>query len=552
MNIGEMQRKLSEKAETAPEHRFENLYSLLCHREWLTLAHDYVAQNAGSLTAGCDGITMKDFDKTLETQLQSLVVDLKAQRFEPSPVRRVYIPKAHGKVRPLGILAIRDRIVQEAVRMILEPIYEADFSQYSYGFRPNRCTMDAIRCITNFTKEHIKFFWIIEGDLASYFDTINHRKLLKLLRHRIKDDALLTLIWKFLRAGVMEKKLFRETYTGTPQGGILSPLLANVYLHPLDKYMTRYTGLSPWEKQQRRRKGQANYVYARYCDDFVVLCNGTKEQAEALRQELATYLHSALKLTLSRDKTKVTHINEGFKFLGFWIQRKMGHKGMTTKVLIPKEAFDHCLNQVRTVTDDSTHKDSVSMKILALNRVISGWCHYYRYTSRASTEFHKLEYKVFWYMIHWLGRKFRLKTPDVIRRFYKGDSLAFEKYRLTKATEIKTKRYTKRFIKPNPYTTQPVEITREAGPVDLHWMVYEKRSGTADLRLQVLERDRYRCQICGQGALTQSTAQMDHRRPMRRFKLPVNANRLENLWTLCIPCHKTKTKTDQQAESLVP
>jgi group II intron reverse transcriptase/maturase len=213
--------------------------------DWLRLAHDYVAQNAGSITAGCDGINMSLFDENLERNLQQLAEELKSGTFEPFPVRRVYIPKTNGRFRPLGIPSIRDRIVQEALRMVLEPIYEARFSQYSFGFRPNRCTMDAIRCILWSTQESKRFFWIVEGDIASYFDTINHRKLLKVLRRRIDDKRLLELVWRFLRAGVMEGKLFRDTKRGTPQGGIISPLLANIYLNELDEYMR--TQLRPCE-----------------------------------------------------------------------------------------------------------------------------------------------------------------------------------------------------------------------------------------------------------------------------------------------------------------
>jgi RNA-directed DNA polymerase len=220
VDVGEMQRKLSLWAAQDKTLRFYDLYHLLYDPAWLRLAHDDVAQNAGSVTAGCDGVTMDRFDEALEANLQHLAEELKSETFEPSPVRRVHIPKPNGKVRPLGIPAMKDRIVQEAMRMILEPIFEADFSSYSFGFRPTRRTMDAIKCITWSTQESKKFFWVIEGDISSYFDTINHRKLLKRLRRRIKDEKLLRLIWKFLRAGVMEGKLFRDTTLGTPQGGI--------------------------------------------------------------------------------------------------------------------------------------------------------------------------------------------------------------------------------------------------------------------------------------------------------------------------------------------
>jgi RNA-directed DNA polymerase len=173
MNIGEMQRKRSLWAEQDKERKFYGLYKPLYNMDWLRLAHDYVTQNAGSVTAGCDGINMKLFDEKLKENLQQLAEELRTGTFEPFPVRRVYIPKSNGKLRPLGIPSIRDRIIQEALRMVLEPIYEADFSHYSFGFRPNRCTMDAVKCITWSTQERKKFHWIIEGDIASYLGSVN-------------------------------------------------------------------------------------------------------------------------------------------------------------------------------------------------------------------------------------------------------------------------------------------------------------------------------------------------------------------------------------------
>ena len=223
MNVGEMQRKLSLWAEQDKEHKFFDLYHLLYDKQWLRLAHDYVKQNAGSKTAGCDGINMSAFDENLEENLQQLIKELKSETFEPHPVRRVYIKKANGRLRPLGIPSIRDRIVQEALRMILEPIYEADFDQRSFGFRPNRRTMDAVKYLAANTVGNQRYYWVIEGDISSYFDTIKHKKLIKLIGHRVKDRKLLRLIWKFLRAGVMENKLFKDTKSGTPQGGINKP-----------------------------------------------------------------------------------------------------------------------------------------------------------------------------------------------------------------------------------------------------------------------------------------------------------------------------------------
>jgi group II intron reverse transcriptase/maturase len=549
MNVGEMQRKLSLWAEKDKDLRFFDLYHLLHDMNWLRLAHDHVSQNAGSVTAGCDGIDMEGFDKDLERNLEELGEELKTQTFEPLPVRRVYIPKANGKVRPLGIPAIRDRIVQEAVRMVLEPIYEAEFSQYSFGFRPNRRTMDAIKCIIWSTQEHKKYFLVIEGDISVYFDTINHKKLMKLLESRITDRKLLTLTWKFLRSGVMERKLFKDTRLGTPQGGIISPLLANVYLSELDKYIRQWTVLPSKEKTARRTKGQGNYVYVRYADDFVILSNGSKEQAEELKQNLRQFLKEKLSLELSEEKTKITHLNDGFEFLGFRIQRSTGAKGMTTKVLIPKESVDKLRNKIKLATDRSQHQDSVNNKILALNRIINGWCAYYQYTSQASTIFSHVDQEVFWSMAHFLGRKFQLTMPQVLKRFG-NPRLGTKEHRLVRAYEkFPTRQYKIRFLKPNPYTTQEV-VTREELSGNTFWSGYEPRPGMADLRPLILERDEYLCQMC-ENQVTPETAQVDHIRPVRRFRRPIDANMPENLQTLCVACHRKKTEVDRRMESPV-
>jgi group II intron reverse transcriptase/maturase len=547
MNIGEMQRLLSVKAEQQPNHKFDNLFGLLCDTNWLRLAHDYVAQNAGSKTAGCDGIDMKGFDEDLEGNLFHLRHALRSDTFKARPVRRVYIPKANGKVRPLGIATIGDRIVQEAIRMILEPIFEADFCQSSFGFRPNRCTMDAVRCITWYTQESMKYFWIIEGDISAYFDTICHRKLMKLLKRRIKDAKLLDLIWQFLRSGVMEHKLFKDTNLGTPQGGIASPLLANVYLHELDKYMERYTGLSLVEKRRRREQVLGNYAYVRYADDFVVLSNGTREQVVALREELRTFLASSLRLTLSMEKTKVTHLDEGFDFLGFRLRRSMGHNGMKTKVLISDKAMEKHRNTLRLATSPDTHQDSFVAKILAVNRIIVGWCRYYQYTSRASTQFNRLAHDTFWMFAHWLARKYQLSIPDTLRRYTKGNTFGAGELKLIPHSSFHTQRYRKCFVKPNPYTTQDT-VTREELSDGNAWTGTEERLGMADLRPVILERDSYRCKICGE-PVTSATAAVDHIRPVSHFRRPVDANVPGNLRTLCIPCHRQKTESDRQMES---
>jgi group II intron reverse transcriptase/maturase len=555
MNIGEMQRKLSLWAEQDKGRKFYGLFDLVCNVDWLRLAHDYVAQNAGSKTAGCDGLVMSDFDQDTEGNLRALRESLQSDQFEACPVRRVYIPKANGKVRPLGIPSIRDRIVQEAVRMILEPIFEADFDQHSFGFRPNRCTMDAVSYLLVCAKESMKYFWAIEGDISAYFDTICHRRLVKLLRRRVEDERLLDLIWKFLRSGVMERKLFKDTTLGTPQGGIVSPLLANVYLHELDKFMARYTDLSETERSRRRKRGQANFVYVRYADDFVALCNGTEAQALEMRKEVHDYLRDHLHLTLSLEKTKVTHLNDGLDFLGFRLKRGLGGRGMVTKITIPDKAMEKHRSVLRAATAPNTHEDSIRTKLLALNRIIGGWCRYYQWTGKVGLQFAKMTMEAFWLFAHWLGRKHKLQMPEVLARFYsvrvKGDAktLGVEKLWLVRHSSFKARRYFVSPFKPNPYTTQ-ARLEREELLDDDPWLGTECRPGMADLRPVVLERDGHKCCVCKE-AVTKETAQVDHVRPVCTFKRPVDANRLENLWTLCVPCHKRKTEMDRQRESRV-
>jgi group II intron reverse transcriptase/maturase len=435
--------------------------------------------------------------------------------------------------------------------MVLEPIYEADFSQYSFGFRPNRRTMDAIASITWAAQERKRYFWVIEGDISAYFDTIHQGKLMQLLRQRVKDEKLLGLIWKFLRAGVMERKLFKDTEFGTPQGGIVSPLLANVYLHVLDRYMQRYTALSAKEKAVRRRTGQANYAYARYADDFVILSNGTKAQVEGMRDEVRNFLSCELHLTLSMEKTRITHLNDGFDFLGFHVRRGMGHNGMKTKVVISARGLEKHLNALRAATAPATHEDSVTLKIKALNRIIAGWCRYYQHTSKALTQFAKLEHKTFWRVAHWLGRKFKLRMPAVLARFCQENHLGEGTTILIGHSAYRTRRYKDSFLKPNPYTTRAT-LEREELPDEHPWPGFEDRPGWADIKQQAQERDQWTCRLCKATGLTPATCEVDHILRYSCYKRPVDANKLKNLRTLCIACHKRKTELDRQRESRMP
>jgi RNA-directed DNA polymerase len=216
---------------------------------------------------------------------------------------------------------IKDRVVQELLRLLLEPIWESDFLECSQGFRPRRRTMDCIAECYSRIQPRIKCYWIIEGDIRKCFDRIDHQTLLKLIRRRIADRRIVCLIEQILKAGVLEANSFQETPQGSPQGGILSPLLANIYLHELDTWWwTRYGGLSRWEKTKRRQEHKGNCMLTRYADDFLLLCNGPRQEVERLRNEIRDFLQTELHLELSEDKTRITHASDGFDFLGYHIR----------------------------------------------------------------------------------------------------------------------------------------------------------------------------------------------------------------------------------------
>ena len=553
MDVSEMQRKLSQWAAEDPTKRFVDLYNLLCNEAWLRVAHHAVNTNQGRETAGIDSETMSHFNGNLDGNLEELRRLLKTKSFEPQPVRRVYIPKTNGKKRPLGIPGIRDRIVQEALRMILEPIWEADFSRHSYGFRPNRSTYDAMTYIGKRLAGNggEKYQWVIEGDIASYFDTIPHRRLIKAVKKRVADRHIRDLLWKFLRAGVMHREKRYETLTGTPQGGIVSPLVANIYLHDLDKYMeSAYLALSPWQRGQRRAQGKGNFLYVRYADDFVVLCNGTKAEALAMKEELKAFLGTK-GLTLSEEKTKVTHITEGFTFLGYRIIRSIGTKGkMIPKVLIPAEAIKRFRYKVREILARRSTSESVNAKMTALNQLIQGWCEYYRCTNSPSVIFNSLNPAVFWGMAHWLGRKYKRNMPEIMRRFSQGNTFQTATRKLRMPSDYKAKRFVAKTWH-NPYTEKE-EVRKEQRRLqresffsyDRTWSGNEGgRPGKMDLREEVILRDGPTC-VHGGKTCHPSEGQVDHKIPRARFKDPTDADRLKNYQVLCTTCHRAKTQTD--------
>jgi RNA-directed DNA polymerase len=289
--VREIQTKLHRWATDDPDRRFDDLYNLVCDPGFLLVAWDRVRGNRGARTAGVDGQTAYQVEAVygVGAFLEGLRAEVKDRGFRPIPVRERMIPKpGTTKRRRLGIPALRDRVVQGALKLVLEPIFEADFLPCSYGFRPKRRAHDAVAEVRHFAS--CSYEWIVEGDIKACFDEISHSALLNRIRVRIGDRRVVALVKAFLKAGVLaEDGTLADTQAGTPQGGILSPVIANVALSVLDEHFAA-SRLNSGERAKRRRRGLPNYRLIRYADDWCLAVSGTREQAEALCAEAGEVL----------------------------------------------------------------------------------------------------------------------------------------------------------------------------------------------------------------------------------------------------------------------
>jgi RNA-directed DNA polymerase len=371
------------------------------------------------------------------------------------------IPKASGTLRRLGIPTARDRTVQAALKLVLEPIFEADFQPCSYGFRPRRRAMDAITEIHFYASR--SYEWVLEADIEACFDSIDHPALLDRVRRRIGDRRVLVLVKAFLRAGVLsEDGVNRDTHTGTPQGGILSPLLANIALSVLDDHFAgawASFGDSGSDRLRRRRKGLPTYRLVRYADDFVVLVSGTRAHAEALRQEVAAVL-STVGLRLAEEKTTIVGIDEGLEFLGFRIQRqtKRGSDKRFVYTWPTKKALASIKAKVRAITRQGMN-GSLADLLRRLNGALRGWTTYFRHGSSKAT-FAYLHQFTWSRVLRWLHAKFRrARWRQVKRRHLPRWWPTDGKVRLFDARSVPVTRYRYRgAIIPSPWERGAVRV----------------------------------------------------------------------------------------------
>jgi RNA-directed DNA polymerase len=450
------QRRLYEQSRNNPDYVFRKLWGFITDPRNLRIATARVAQNKGARTAGVDGLTVRRvLGVGVDTFVQDLRSELRAGAYRPSPVRRVLIPKPGqpGKFRPLGIPTVRDRVVQAAVKNILEPVFEADFYPVSYGFRPGRGVHGALEHLRLLLRpkdaamepdRRLPYQWAIEGDIKGCFDNIDHHGLMSRVRRRIADTKVNRLVLAFLKAGVLTEEQFLRTDSGTPQGGILSPLLANIALSAIDERYERHV----WPRRtptlrtederiaERARRARWNdrerqviFFPIRYADDFIILVSAPSgpeqlQRAEQAAQQekvaLATFLREKLHLELSETKTLVTPVTETLRFLGHHVRVRPhpSHRRMVSTTLIPKDRSQRLRERIKRQFGPKGRSRGLGEHLHKLNPVLRGFCSFYCHAWGAKRVFDGLDHYLWWSIYRWVKKKHgRAGTKVLVARY---------------------------------------------------------------------------------------------------------------------------------------
>jgi RNA-directed DNA polymerase len=552
MNVKEVQRRLWEQSGTHKQHRessvplfpanpyelrTRNLMDLMHHPQWMRAAAERVLARSHLKAPGVDGETARKFRRGLDGKLEQLRLELKRGTYQPQPVRRVMIPKANGKLRPLGIPCLRDKIVQEAIRMALEPILEVEFHDHSYGFRPHRNTHHAVfRCHQLMRSG---FTWVIEGDVKACFDEISHKAILGVLREKVQDNRFLELIRRFLKAGVEVDGVVQPTEKGVPQGGVISPLLANAVLNKLDWFL-HAKGTHGNARQRAYHYGRADVRFVRYADDWCVfITRGSKRYAENLRDDIRDFLDRECGLTLSVEKTHVTHVRDGIDFLSFRLIQGKGQGGtLVPKIRIGFEALQNLRVRLNDALRRRPQQESVALRLQRASAVVRGWSEYFRIAHNFTALAGTLDHQAFWIAVKAICRKCDITTAQCVRRYGSTGVLRFDESCHLETFSGKPMKLDYRG--PEPYEPGTAAYENDAD-LDVSYARFNEqtRPGNLDLKLRTLVRDQYRCRQCGR-AVTARDSQLDHVKPVECFATFALASSDDNVQTLCLDCHWQK------------
>jgi group II intron reverse transcriptase/maturase len=571
VEVCEMQRAetvltiLSQKAKEDRTFVFDRLYRNLFNMDFYLLAYSNIHSKEGNLTAGTDNVTIDGFNLKL---VEKLIEELRTETYRPKAARRVYIPKKNGKLRPLGIPSFRDKLVQEVVRLILEALYEPTFLDSSHGFRPGRSCHTALVQVKTTCKGTN---WVIEGDIKGFFDNIAFDKLLEILSRRIGDGRFLNLIGLFLKAGYMEDQKLFHPLTGSPQGGTVSPILANIYLHELDvfmqklseKYGTKATsrkGYKPYrrlavQRCRAREKGDyrradnileqmrqlptqdfcdPNYIrvkYTRYADDFLVMVIGSKNLTQQIRDEIRDFLRMELQLELSMEKTQITNLGEQrVRFLGYEIakarantmltENSLGVKkraaNETIQLLVPaevvKEKLKPFVRNGKAVHHNARINDPVLDILTQYNAEIRGLYNYYCLATDVSTKLNKFRYYHYTSLEKTISRKEQISVAKVIEKY----GVNIRRKQGTGTRRIVGVTYqTKTEKKTLTYFNEPLRKKDEpvGGPGSLG--IWDKPILERHEILKRLEADK--CELCGKPCAP-ATMEVHHVRKLKDIK----------------------------------
>ena len=442
----------------------------------------------------------------------------------------------------MTVPCLRDKIVQEAIRMALEPIFEVEFHEHSCGFRPNRSTHQAVARCQWLAKNG--FTWVIEGDVKACFDEIPHQMILRCIREKVQDNEFLALIQRLLKAGVEVDGVLHPTTKGVPQGGVVSPLLANAVLNKLD-WLLHSKGLHGNASDRACDNGRPNIRFVRYADDWCVfLTRCDKKYARRVRDEIRDFLWEECGLRLSEEKTRITHVRDGFDFLGFRLSVGPGKSGKPVpKIKVGPKAITNIRQRLNEALRQRPSRESLAIRLARGSAVIRGWSNYFKLARNFSKAANRLDHIAYWIAVNAICRKEDISAAKCLRRYRQGNTIGVHpNCTLAKFQDTAMTYYVK-----GPQSYQPGSSHHETDTeLEADFRISERRRlGGADLKWQALVRDGFYCRGCAV-TVSAKTSHADHIRPVNSFASLDMANELDNIQTLCLRCHRLKMERERR------